>query len=119
MVHNLLVGDTVVLEDFAATGITANQINTTFTVATVPSTTTFTVATSGTGNCCKSRCIKSYTTSSSNRYVFYKTNDGEEVLAIGTRSEQMFYNNWYDITPSGFIGDDVITSTGYGAFIMA
>ena len=48
----------------------------------------------------------------------YKTNNGEEVLAIGTRSNvYVLYNDtWYDITPTGFIGDDVITSTGYGAY---
>ena len=118
--HSLLVGDTIVLEDFAATGgITANQINTTFTVATVPSTTTFTVATTGTGT--------SAATSAASRVIqpavpigmySYKTNNGEEVLAIGTRSGvNVFYDNaWYDITPAGFVGDDVITSTGYGAF---
>ena len=72
VVHNLLVGDTVVLEDFVATGgITVNQINTTFTVATVPSTTTFTVATSGTGtSAAASAASRVITTSSSNRYVF-------------------------------------------------
>ena len=48
----------------------------------------------------------------------YKANNGEEVLAIGTRSGiNVLYNDvWYDITPAGFVGDDVITSTGYGAF---
>ena len=118
--HSLLVGDTIVLEDFVATGgITANQINTTFTVATVPSTTTFTVATTGTGT--------SAATSAASRVIqpavpigmySYKTNSGEEVLAIGTRAGvNVFYNNnWYDITPAGFVGDDVITSTGYGAY---
>ena len=96
VVHNLIVGDTVVLEDFAATGgITANQINTTFTVATVPSTTTFTVATTGTGT--------SAVTSAASRVIqpavpigmySYKTNDGEEVLAIGTRAGiNVLYSN--------------------------
>ena len=114
--HGLSVGDTVVLENFVATGgITANEINATFTIATVPSTTTFTVATTGSGT--------SAATSASARVIqpavpigmySYKTNNGEEVLAIGTRSGiNIFYdNNWYDVTPTGFSGDDVITSTG-------
>ena len=118
--HGLAVGNTIVLEGFAATGgITATEINATFTVASVPSTTTFTVATTGSGT--------SAATSSSSRVIqpatpigmySYKANNGEEILAIGTRSGvNVFYNDiWYDITPAGFSGDDVITSTGYGAY---
>ena len=95
------------------------QINGEYTIASVPSTTTFTVTSSGTAN--------ATATSASARVVepavpiamySYKVNNGEEVLAIGTRSGvNILYNNvWYDITPTGFVGDDVITSLGYGAY---
>ena len=118
--HGLSVGATIILEDFAATGgLTINQINTTFTIASVPSTTTFTVATTGTGS--------SAATSAAARIISpavpigmysYKTNNGEEVLAIGTRSgvNVLYDDVWYDITPVGFTGDDIITSNGYGAY---
>ena len=48
----------------------------------------------------------------------YRTNDGEKVLAVGTRSKvYVFYEDaWIDITPSGFVGDIVNSSTGYGTY---
>ena len=118
--HGLLANAKIFLEDFVATGgLTAAQINGEYTIASVPSTTTFTVTSSGTAN--------ATATSASARVVepavpiamySYKANNGEEVLAIGTRSGvNLLYNNvWYDITPVGFVGDDVITSLGYGAY---
>ena len=118
--HGLLANAKIFLEDFVATGgLTAAQINGEYTIASVPSTTTFTVTSSGTAN--------ATATSASARVVepavpiamySYKVNNGEEVLAIGTRSGvNILYNNvWYDITPTGFVGDDVITSLGYGAY---
>ena len=118
--HGLLANAKIFLEDFVATGgLTAAQINGEYTIASVPSTTTFTVTSSGTAN--------ATATSASARVVepavpiamySYKVNNGEEVLAIGTRSGvNLLYNNvWYDITPTGFVGDDVITSLGYGAY---
>ena len=118
--HGLLANAKIFLEDFVATGgLTAAQINGEYTIASVPSTTTFTVTSSGTAN--------ATATSASARVVepavpiamySYKVNNGEEVLAIGTRSGvNILYNNvWYDVTPTGFVGDDVITSLGYGAY---
>ena len=118
--HGLLANAKIFLEDFVATGgLSEAQINGEYTIASVPSTTTFTVTSSGTAN--------ATATSASARVVepavpiamySYKVNNGEEVLAIGTRSGvNILYNNvWYDITPTGFVGDDVITSLGYGAY---
>ena len=118
--HGLLANAKIFLEDFVATGgLTAAQINGEYTIASVPSTTTFTVTSSGTAN--------ATATSASARIIepsvpigmySYKANNGEEVLAIGTRSGvNILYNNvWYDVTPTGFVGDDVITSVGYGAY---
>ena len=118
--HGLSVSEKIFLEDFVATGgLSAAQINGEYTIASVPSTTTFTVTSSGTAN--------ATATSASARIIepsvpigmySYKANNGEEVLAIGTRSGvNILYNNvWYDVTPTGFVGDDVITSVGYGAY---
>ena len=118
--HGFGVGETIYLESFDATGgVPQAEINTSFSIASVPSTTTFTVSVSTSAT--------STATSSASTVIkaeipigmySYKANNGEEVLAIGTRAGvNVLYNDtWYDITPSGFIGDDVITSTGYGAY---
>jgi len=118
--HGLLASAKIFLEDFVATGgLTAAQINGEYTIATVPSTTTLTITSSGTAT--------ATATSASARIIepavpigmySYKANNGEEILAIGTRSgvNVLYDNNWYDVTPVGFVGDDVITSLGYGAF---
>ena len=48
----------------------------------------------------------------------YRTNDGDKVLVVGTRTKvYVFYDDaWMDITPSGFVGDSVNTSNGYGTY---
>ena len=48
----------------------------------------------------------------------YRANNGNQVLAVGTREKvYVFYNDtWTDITPSGFVGDIVNSSTGYGTY---
>lgn len=118
--HGFGVGETIYLESFDATGgVPQAEINTSFSIASVPSTTTFTVSVSTSAT--------STATSSASTIIkaeipigmhSYKANNGEEILAIGTRAGvNVLYNDiWYDITPTGFIGDDVITSTGYGAY---
>ena len=119
--HGFSVGTTFIIEDYASTGGIPNTElnNQTFAVASVPSTTTFTFTTSTSAS--------SSATSSAFRIIIYSTpigmysynaNNGEKVLAVGTRAGvNVFYENtWYDITPVGFIADDVITSVGYGAY---
>lgn len=48
----------------------------------------------------------------------YNTNDGDTVLAVGTREKiYVLYNFvWYDITPSGFVTPASTDPLGYGAF---
>jgi len=48
----------------------------------------------------------------------YTTNSSKKVLAIGTREKiyVLFDNVWYDITPSGFVGDGQSSPLGYGAY---
>jgi len=120
VVHGLSVGDTIYLESFDATGgVPQSEINTSFSIASVPSTTTFTVSanTSATSTATSSASTVIKAEIPIGMYS-YKTNNGEEVLAIGTRVgvNVLYKDVWYDITPTGFIGDDVITSTGYGAY---
>lgn len=120
VVHGFSVGGTVYLEGFNATGgVSQAEINTSFSIVSVPSTTTFTVSvnTSATSTATSSASTIIKPEIPIGMYS-YKANNGEEILAIGTRAGvNVLYNDtWYDITPSGFIGDDVITSTGYGAY---
>jgi len=120
VVHGFSVGGTIYLEDFDATGgVPQAEINTSFSIVSVPSTTTFTVSvnTSATSTATSSASTIIKAEIPIGMYS-YKANNGEEILAIGTRAGvNVLYNDtWYDITPSGFIGDDVITSTGYGAY---
>jgi hypothetical protein len=48
----------------------------------------------------------------------YYTNDNKRVLAIGTRQKVYvnYDNQWFDITPSGFVGDASSSPLGYGAY---
>ena len=48
----------------------------------------------------------------------YRTNGGDKVLAVGTRSKVyvLLSDTWYDITPVGFTGDAVNSSNGYGTY---
>ena len=48
----------------------------------------------------------------------YKTNDGKRVLAVGTREKiyVLYFNVWYDITPSGFVTDASEDPLGFGAY---
>lgn len=120
VVHGFSVGGTVYLEGFDATGgVPQSEINTSFSIVSVPSTTTFTVSvnTSATSTATSSASTIIKAEIPIGMYS-YKANNGEEILAIGTRAGvNVLYNDtWYDVTPSGFIGDDVITSTGYGAY---
>ena len=48
----------------------------------------------------------------------YRANNGNKVLVVGTRSKvYVLYNDtWTDITPVGFVGDIVNSSTGYGTY---
>ena len=50
-------------------------------------------------------------------YAYYTNND-EKVLAIGTREKVYvnFRNVWYDITPTGFVGDAQTSPLGFGAY---
>ena len=50
-------------------------------------------------------------------YAYYTNND-ERVLAIGTREKVYvnFRDNWYDITPTGFVGDAQTSPLGFGAY---
>jgi len=50
-------------------------------------------------------------------YAYY-TNADDRVLAIGTREKVYvnFRDNWYDITPTGFVGDAQTSPLGYGAY---
>ena len=120
VVHGFSVGGTIYLEGFDATGgVPQAEINTSFSIVSVPSTTTFTVSvnTSATSTATSSASTIIKAEIPIGMYS-YKANNGEEILAIGTRAGvNVLYNDtWYDVTPSGFIGDDVITSTGYGAY---
>jgi len=120
VVHGFSVGGTIYLEGFDATGgVPQAEINTSFSIVSVPSTATFTVSvnTSATSTATSSASTIIKAEIPIGMYS-YKANNGEEILAIGTRAGvNVLYNDtWYDITPSGFIGDDVITSTGYGAY---
>jgi len=48
----------------------------------------------------------------------YITNSGKKVLVVGTR-QKIYVNhdeNWYDITPSGFVSDQTTDPLGYGAY---
>jgi len=48
----------------------------------------------------------------------YTDNSGEPVLAVGTREKVYVYytETWYDITPSGFVNDSVVGTTGFGSY---
>lgn len=48
----------------------------------------------------------------------YRANNGNKVLAVGTRSKVyvLYDDTWTDITPVGFVGDIVNSSTGYGTY---
>lgn len=48
----------------------------------------------------------------------YFTNSNKKVLAVGTRQKvYVNYDNiWYDITPTGFVGDATSSPLGWGAF---
>ncbi len=123
--HDLAVGDTVSLVGFATTGgMPDTQINQTYTIASVPSATTFTINTFQAN--VQSIAATSSKTSSASSVVqpstpiamyAYNDNNGNPVLAVGTRNNVSVYYNetWYDITPSNFITDDAVGSTGFGA----
>ena len=119
--HGFSVGTTFIIEDYASTGGIPNTElnNQTFTVASVPSTTTFTFTTStSASSSATSSAFRIIISSTPIGMYSYNANNGEKVLAVGTRAGvNVFYENtWYDITPVGFIADDVITSVGYGAY---
>lgn len=48
----------------------------------------------------------------------YATNNSKKVLAVGTREKiyVLYENIWYDITPSGYVGDGQASPLGYGAY---
>lgn len=50
-------------------------------------------------------------------YAYY-TNTNKKVLAIGTRQKVYvnYDNQWYDITPTGFVGDAQSSPLGFGAY---
>ena len=123
--HGAIVGEKINLHGFAATGgMPASQINQTYTIASVPSTTTFTINTFQTN--VESIAATLTRTSSASEVVLtatptgmyaYYDNDGKEVLAVGTRNGVLIYYEevWYDITPTGFVGDDTLSPLGFGA----
>ena len=119
--HGADAGDKVSLENFISFGgLSENVINQNFFIDSVPGSYAFTVTlseaatSSGTGSFVGNIIfpdtpIGMYT---------YKTNNGEKVLAVGCRQKVfVLYNDtWYDITPTGFVGDNVISSKGFGSY---
>lgn len=49
----------------------------------------------------------------------YTTNNSKPVLAVGTRAKiyVLFDNQWYNITPTGYIDDTQASPLGYGAYL--
>lgn len=119
-VHGAAAGDKISLNGFSSVGgVDQKVINQYFFIISSPTTTTFTVKISEEAT--------SSATSSSANIVFpddpigmytYRTNGGDRVLAIGTRRKifVLLSDTWYDITPSGFVGDIVNSSAGYGTY---
>lgn len=124
--HGALVGASINLNGFAATGgMPASQINQTYTIASVPSTTTFTIntyqanvpSTAATSTHTSNASEVVLTATPTGMYAYYD-NDGKKVLAVGTRNGVLIYyeETWYDITPTGFVGDDTLSPLGFGAY---
>ena len=49
----------------------------------------------------------------------YTTNNSKPVLAVGTRAKiyVLFDNQWYNITPTGYVDDTQASPLGYGAYL--
>jgi hypothetical protein len=118
--HGASAGDKVLLSGFASTGgISDDAINQNFVIVSAPTTTTFTVTTSETAT-------STATSSSANVYFpdtpiamyTYRRNNGDKILAVGGRRGVyvLMGDTWYDITPTGFSGDIINTSNGYGTY---
>jgi hypothetical protein len=118
--HGASVGDTVLLSGFDDTGgISAEAINKSFSIASTPLSTTFTVNITQTATAnASSSSANIYFPDTPIAMYTYRRNNGDKILAVGGRRGVyvLMGDTWYDITPAGFSGDIVNTSNGYGTY---